>query len=220
MVWFGPIARKTVAAVLYLVRHGETDWNKEGRYQGLTDIPLNECGRQQAAEAARNLLRGVPVRAVVSSPLLRAFETGAIIARSLGLGEPGCSPQLVERSFGEAEGRTRQEAAALFPGAVPGKEPLMQVLTRAMEALSSVAASYDGEHVVVTTHSALIRAVLNHVAPGVADTQAVPILHGSIHSFHWSGSAASLLRFNDPLERRTEELRVQQYQRSAPCPHS
>ena len=83
--------------MLYLVRHGETDWNRAHKIQGSTDIPLNDLGREQAATSGRLLARR-QWDAVYASPLSRAFETASIIARETGLQEPIAVPELVERN--------------------------------------------------------------------------------------------------------------------------
>jgi len=191
---------------LYLVRHGETDWNKQRRIQGSTDIPLNDTGRGQAADAAELLVRR-HFDAVVASPLSRAFETGAIIAARLGLAEPATDPGLVERSYGDAEGMTGEEIAVAFPdGHVPGRESRQTLLARAMEALSEIAVRFDAGTVIVATHGAVIRSVVNEVAPGTADSLATPIRNGSIHSFRWDPDrfSAELVRFDDPIEEQSE----------------
>ena len=99
---------------LYLIRHGETDWNRQGRLQGSQDIPLNELGRAQAAEAAKRLARLRPDFAsldYVASPMLRARETMSIIrdALSLGTEDVRLDPRLREITFGAWEGLTWPE---------------------------------------------------------------------------------------------------------------
>jgi len=95
---------------LILVRHGETDWNREGRLQGGQDIPLNELGRRQAAEAAARLKALEPAYAeldYIASPMQRARETMEILRRELAL-PPGYAvdDRLRELTFGEWEGFT------------------------------------------------------------------------------------------------------------------
>jgi broad specificity phosphatase PhoE len=99
---------------LYLVRHGETDWNAAGRLQGSTDVPLNEQGRAQALALASQLSHH-GVERVWTSDLSRARETGSIIAGHLGLVEPVVEADLRERRFGVFEGLTRDEIAARYP---------------------------------------------------------------------------------------------------------
>ena len=104
---------------LYLVRHGETDWNRQRRIQGLTDIPLNDTGREQARMTgmllARRRFPGAQWDAVLTSPLSRAAETAAIIAGELGLPAPVSIATMVERNYGEAEGLDFVELERRFP---------------------------------------------------------------------------------------------------------
>ena len=102
---------------LHFVRHGETDWNREGRVQGHSDVPLSERGREQARELAATLGER-PIGAIWSSDLRRALETAEPLARALGL-EVRVTPALRERSFGVHEGLTDEEVAALL-GAAAG----------------------------------------------------------------------------------------------------
>jgi uncharacterized phosphatase len=116
---------------IYLVRHGETDWNRARRIQGSTDIPLNQTGRDQAAVTGA-LLASRKWDGVYASPRARAFETGAIIAEQLGLPAPEAVPEVAERRYGEAEGLTGDEIDARFPGdtPVPGRESREDVAAR------------------------------------------------------------------------------------------
>lgn len=191
--------------LLYLVRHGETDWNKARKIQGSTDIPLNDLGRRQAAAAAELLARR-RFDAVVASPLSRARETGSIIADRLGLGAPALVPGLVERSYGAAEGLTFEEVEARFPGdaEVPNRESRTALLLRVEAALLDVAAAHIGESVAVATHGAVIRAIVNHIAPDNDAGIGVPIRNGSIHSFEVVDGALALVAFDDPIEVESE----------------
>lgn len=89
------------------VRHGVTDWNRQGRFQGRSDIPLNDEGILQAQAAARRL-QGTPIDHVVSSPLIRAMKTAEIIAAAAG--KPvSVDADLIECDFGSFEGRSIAE---------------------------------------------------------------------------------------------------------------
>ncbi|GAA4264671.1 histidine phosphatase family protein [Frondihabitans peucedani] len=191
--------------LLYLVRHGETDWNKARKIQGSTDIPLNDNGRRQAAAAAALLARR-RFDAVVASPLERAHETGSIIARRLGLPEPVIVPGVVERAYGEAEGLTFEEVEARFPDGVEvsGRESRSGLLERVQASLLEIAREHAGQAVVVATHGAVIRAIVNHVAPEHEARLGVPIRNGSIHSFEVSGGELALVAFDDPIEVESE----------------
>lgn len=191
-----------MTTLLYLVRHGETDWNAQRRIQGSTDIPLNATGRAQAASTAV-LLERRRFDAVVASPLSRAYETGSIIAEHLGLAAPTTYPGLAERSYGEAEGLTNDEVLERYPhDDVPGRESRSALLARATETLGEIAVRYDAGSVVVATHGAVIRSVVNAAAPGTVERHSTPIRNGSVHSFRWDPERfhAELVRFDDPID--------------------
>jgi broad specificity phosphatase PhoE len=101
---------------LFVARHGETDWNADGRWQGQTDVPLNDRGRVQARALAHHL-RSERVVAVVSSDLARARSTAEIVIQVLGLARVHLDPDLREQGFGAFEGLTRRECEARFPEA-------------------------------------------------------------------------------------------------------
>jgi broad specificity phosphatase PhoE len=90
--------------VLYVTRHGETNFNAQGRYAGSTDVPLNETGIKQARELAGRL-SGMKFDVVVSSPMLRARQTADIVCAELGM-EYIIYPQFAERNVGVYEGLT------------------------------------------------------------------------------------------------------------------
>lgn len=96
-----------------LLRHGQSEWNADGRWQGQADPPLTDLGRHQALHAARNL--GV-VDAIVASDLQRASETALIISGELGVGPLVLEPDLRERYAGEWSGLTRAEIDRDWPG--------------------------------------------------------------------------------------------------------
>ncbi|TPW76240.1 histidine phosphatase family protein [Schumannella soli] len=182
---------------LFLVRHGETDWNLARRIQGRTDIPLNDTGRAQA-KAAGELLARRSWDGVYASPLSRATETGAIIAAELGLAAPAPVPGVVEREYGEAEGLTWEQIEQKFPeGAeVPGRETREQVAERVVGALCELAAAHPGERLIVVSHGGAIRSVLQHAEP---DTQHPMITNGSVHSFRVTDDGLELIAFDDPI---------------------
>jgi broad specificity phosphatase PhoE len=151
---------------ILLARHGETDWNREGRFQGHADPPLNETGRAQAAELAAEL-EGVELAAVYSSPLRRAVETAAVVAAEHGL-EPVAVDALREVDVGSWQGRTRAEIEARFPeqfarwldydqGWEDG-ESYEGMGRRAVAVLLELAAAHEGERILAVTHGGPIRA--------------------------------------------------------------
>jgi broad specificity phosphatase PhoE len=183
---------------LYLVRHGETDWNAQRRIQGSTDIPLNAMGRDQARTTGRLLARR-GWDGIYSSPLSRAFETARIIAVETGLGTPGTIDAIVERNYGEAEGLNWDQIEQRFPGdsPVPGRETHPEVADRVIPALVDLSQSRPGTALIVVTHGGVIRSVLNAVAP---DASHGSITNGSIHSFELVDGSLELVVFNDPID--------------------
>ncbi|MFC5501590.1 histidine phosphatase family protein [Lysinimonas soli] len=183
---------------LYLVRHGETDWNRQRRIQGLTDIPLNDTGREQA-RATGKLLARRRWDGVFASPLSRARETAAIIAAELGLPAPTPIDALVERNYGAAEGLDWMQVETRFPAGtrVPGRESREQVGARVVPALVELAELHLGESLVVVSHGGAIRSVLNAVEP---DASHGMITNGSVHSFRLEDGALRLIAFDDPIE--------------------
>ena len=181
-----------------LVRHGETDWNRERRIQGSTDIPLNDTGREQAA-AAGELLRGRQWSRIIASPLARAAETAAIIAERVGMPGPELDGAFVERNYGDAEGCTGAELDARFPEwtDVPGRETREAVAERVIAGLLRVAAEHPGESIIVVCHGGVIRSVLESVAPG---RHREPITNGSVHSFLHADGDLQVVAFDDPLD--------------------
>ena len=114
------VLRMDLNAAILLFRHGETEWNTQGRRQGHLDSPLTERGRLQAAENARRLRRHRPLDgevAVFSSPLGRARQTALIMVRELGLSDDVIiyEPRLKECSFGLWEGLTNAEIESRYP---------------------------------------------------------------------------------------------------------
>jgi len=183
---------------LYLVRHGETDWNRQRRIQGRTDIPLNETGREQA-RLTGTLLTRRPIARVVASPLVRARETAEIIAGELGLDAPELRDAFVERDYGAAEGLSFHEIDTLYPEgtAVPGRETREEVAARILPALLALAGEYPGAAIVVVSHGGAIRAALLASEP---DGGFGPITNGSVHSFHVAAGDLRLVAFDDPIE--------------------
>lgn len=184
--------------LLYLVRHGETDWNRARRIQGSTDIPLNDTGRAQALATGR-LLASRQWDAIYASPLSRAFETASIISREVGADAPIPVEAIVERHYGEAEGLEDSELDRRFPGdtPVPGRETRDAVVGRVLPALMALAEQHPEQSIVVVSHGGVIRSVLGAVDP---ETNHPSITNGSVHSFRYVDGEFRLVAFDDPIE--------------------
>ncbi len=158
---------------LYLVRHGVTEWNKAMRFQGHTDIPLDEEGREQARRIAARLGQlSEPPLAVYSSDLGRAIATAQTIAAPYGL-TVQTTPLLRETSLGEWEGLTRTEIEArgeseLLKGYVqnshlnrpPGGETLESAWERMTQAVTLIQEQYPSGGVVIVGHGGSLRALI------------------------------------------------------------
>jgi probable phosphoglycerate mutase len=176
---------------VFMVRHGETDWNVEGRWQGHTDVPLNDNGRAQARTVAE-ALRSVGLSGLVSSDLSRARETAEIIGAALGLELAYVDPGLRERMFGVFEGLTRTDCERLHPAAwrawveeqrpAEGVELPAAVTARVTAAIGRAATiTPDGAPVLLVTHGGALRSVVrqtNGVPVG-------PIANGAIWRLEW-----------------------------------
>lgn len=147
-----------------LIRHGETDWNREDRLQGREDIELNERGREQARVTA-DYLHGYNWNVVVTSPLKRAGETASIIADHLGIERVDVMPEFIQRDYGAASGMTYKEIDLAFPdGKIPRLEDRYELHLRCMEGLNALPIKYPSSNVLVVTHSAVIKAILGGVS--------------------------------------------------------
>jgi probable phosphoglycerate mutase len=157
-----------VPTTIVLVRHGETDWNRDNRFQGHADPPLNETGRAQARALAEEL-RGDRIAALYTSPLRRAGETAAILGSELGL-EPRAEALLMEVDVGSWSGLTRTEVEARFPAAFArwleyghgweDGETYDALGERVVAGLSAIGAEHPDEAVVAVTHGGPIRSAL------------------------------------------------------------
>lgn len=200
-----------------LVRHGETEWNRQRRIQGSTDIPLNATGRDQARRAGR-VLAGRAWSRIVASPLSRAAETATLIAQEARLGDPEFDAAFVERHYGEAEGLTGAELDARFPDGVevPGRETREAVAERVLAGLHRLAAEHPGESVIVVAHGGVIRSVLESVAPG---RHREPITNGSVHSFQHADGGLELVLFDDPIDEESIFPYAHDYDEQNPLAH-
>jgi len=145
---------------LLLARHGETDWNRELRIQGSSDIALNDLGRAQAHGLAEEL-EHVDLDAIYSSDLSRARATAEAVAASHGL-EVRFDPRLRERSFGNWEGLTREDIAALPEGESHDGESDDEVRERVLEAVQAIADAHPGEQVLVVSHGGALNSLWHH----------------------------------------------------------
>ena len=169
--------------ILGLLRHGQTDWNIDLRLQGSTDIPLNDTGRTQARLAASSLnLEDWDV--ILASPLSRAKDTADIVALELGMNVV-IVPELIERSFGVAEGLDHASWRKLYEShqVIEGLESLEDLRTRTVQLLDLIANEYSGKRVLAVSHGAFIRKVLNIVTNGELPREGERLSNASLNRF-------------------------------------
>jgi broad specificity phosphatase PhoE len=142
---------------LLLVRHGETDWNAEGRWQGHADVPLNARGREQAAALAERLC-DEPIDAIYSSDLVRARHTAEIVGARLGV-PVVVDPALREVDVGSREGLTWEQVG---DGEWDG-EPKEDHAARILDSVRRIAARHPAGRILVVTHGGSMRRIHEHL---------------------------------------------------------
>lgn len=165
-----------------LIRPAETDWNRQGRWQGWVAAPLSEHGRRQA-QCLASFIRNIGMSALYSSDLRRAVETAQLLAEQLGF-EPVLDERLRERNIGQWQGLTMQEMQAWYPDeyqalqkdrlgfVVPGGESLNDVKKRVLAAFNAILTRDHIETVGIVSHTTALQLLLMELIPGykVGDT--------------------------------------------------
>lgn len=181
---------------LLLVRHGLSEWNMAGRWQGWADIPLADAGEAQAREA-RPAVAGLGVTAVVHSGMLRTERTADVLAEGLGLATE-VEPGLKEYDVGEWSGLTRPEIEARWPGALdawfegrlpatPGGESREHFANRLVDAVRRVALTHPAGTVLCVTHGGAVGALQRVLSPNGQPGPRIGNLSGRWVSVDWEG---------------------------------
>ncbi len=153
---------------IYLMRHGETDWNLQRRLQGQKDIPMNENGIRQMSElAARMRDRGFSFDRIVSSPLRRALDSAEIVAAQTGycIEEIVQEPLLIERDFGKAEGVSYQERHSRNDEEW-GMESMEDLSERALSGIKRHLEADKGSGILFVAHGAVLKAAVAALTAG------------------------------------------------------
>lgn len=154
---------------IYLIRHGETDWNVQGRFQGREDIPLNDTGIFQAQRCGE-ALEGGKFAAVITSPLIRAKETAKIIASHVGVDNIIIDNDLIERDFSRISGMNFIEREAFYAsGQKDNKEPWEKLCKRMVSCIKKYGELYDGKNIIMVSHGASIKAAISILSDGKID---------------------------------------------------
>ncbi|CAN5838405.1 hypothetical protein BH23ACT12_BH23ACT12_23820 [soil metagenome] len=194
------------ATRLLVVRHGESEWNALGRWQGQADPELSARGEEQAAQAA-TALAGIPIDRVVSSDLGRARRTAAILAEKLGVTAIAIEAGLREVDVGEWSGLTRRQIEARWPRllaawsegrleATPGGETLTALRARVTSAVSRIlqdGGATNGETILVVSHRRAISAL--EESSGVR-----PVRAGHLAGRRFAADESGVLQPGEPLD--------------------
>jgi phosphoserine phosphatase len=192
-----------------LVRHGETDLNREGRFRGRLDVPLNATGLAQAEDCARRVSAEWRVHAVYTSPLARAVDTAAPIARACGVAVER-DPEFIDLAYGEWQGLTPDEVRRRWPELAyvwettpermspPGGEALLDAQARALDGLRRLAKRPGQATVVIVSHDVIIRLLL----VGVLHAPLIALSHldqgtGAVNVVRVSEGLFTIGRVND-----------------------
>jgi len=202
---------------ILLIRHGETEWNKQGRMQGQRDSPLTPLGLQQARRLARRL-RDVPHVALYSSDLGRAHQTARCLADETKH-EIVSDRGLRERSFGIFEGLTNAEIQITHPDlfvpfskrdrhfAMPGGESAAQFHERSVATLRKIAERHDGARVVVVSHGLVLDALYRAATGMPIEVQrGFPLLNCSVNTFRYAAGEWTAVAMCDVQHLATEDV--------------
>lgn len=189
--------------ILGLLRHGQTDWNIDFRLQGISDIPLNQNGIQQAIEVAEQLSAS-DWDLLLASPLSRAIDTAKAISASFGGFALKIEPLILERSFGEAEGLRYEEYKAKYGRNVaPGGESLDQLRDRVELFLAQAAQEYAGKRVLAVSHGAFIRKVIRVVSQETLPLEGQRFMNTSLSTIiHRPDTGWQIMNFDPEVYQR------------------
>ncbi|GAF64485.1 putative phosphatase [Bacillus sp. TS-2] len=178
-----------------LVRHGETDWNVQGRLQGKTDIPLNETGIQQAKLCA-HYFHSANWDLIVTSPLIRARKTAEIINEPLQLSMIVLD-HFTEKGFGYAEGLTIEEKREQFPtNEVPNMESPELLRKRLKQGIEIIQKNYSEQNIILVAHGAVINALLAIFSENIIGTGKTSLANASLSTILYSENKWNIEDFN------------------------
>lgn len=197
---------------IYLIRHGETDWNRDKRFQGQTDVPLNATGKAQAAELI-SFMNQLKIEAAFSSDLVRAYET-ALIALSDHKIPIQKDSRLRETNIGEAEGLTYDELIAKcsedsiirwrsyeehnMDFKYQNGESKRQMMVRIRDAVLEISQNTPKNNIAIFCHGMVMRAITFAFNQGV-DWDHQVFSNGSVHHFVWDDSRPEHLKYNGKI---------------------
>ncbi|WP_210139488.1 histidine phosphatase family protein [Staphylococcus sp. GDY8P120P] len=177
------------------IRHGETDWNIAGKLQGRTNIPLNESGILQA-QACGECLTPNEWDLIITSPLLRAKETGQIIQQKLDIPLYEMA-SFIEVAFGDAEGLTQHERALQFPDRnYPNKETESMITDRFLNGMRTVHEDHANQNILIISHGAFIKAIFHYFSNGKISPGITKLINGSFSALEINNNQTNILDYN------------------------
>lgn len=182
--------------IIYIVRHGETDWNCEGRLQGGTNTTLNQRGKKQATEC-RSYFEDLKCDAIYTSSLDRAKQTAYIMNEALQL--PSYSlKEFAERTFGEAEGMIYEERVKAYPDKkYPNQESIQDLKKRITSGLQMIQNQYPEGKVILVTHGAVIHTLFTMIGNTSVYSQNDLISNGGVSMIYSEDGEWWLEKYND-----------------------
>jgi len=188
---------------IYLLRHAETDANKNYIVQGRMDNPINHTGVKQALATGKYLKKqNIEFDCVISSPLKRAYKTADLINHGMVIKRPILIDRnLIERNFGDYDGRkiTDDYYDLTRNGLIPNMETDEQLEERVIKTLGDIAKKHDNKRILVVTHSHVIKALLSHFVEGF--TYLTYLHNCSLNKIHYDNGEFKILKYNiDPLD--------------------
>ena len=190
---------------IYLLRHAETDANKNYIVQGRMDNPINETGVNQALETGKFLKKeNIKFDLVISSPLKRAYKTASLINHGMVISRPiFIDRNLIERNFGDYDGRkiTDDYYDLTRNGLIPNMETDDDLENRVIKTLTEIAKKHDGKRLLIVTHSHVIKAFLNHF---IDDFTYMTYLHNcSLNKIIFENDEFEIVEYNiNPLDEK------------------
>ncbi|WP_035100209.1 histidine phosphatase family protein [Aneurinibacillus terranovensis] len=188
---------------IYLIRHGETDWNVQRRVQGHSDIPLNKRGIEQANRLAKHL-KGESIDYICSSDLERAYHTAEIIANETGLSVHKYM-DLRERNYGVWEGKDYETIRSVFADVAPQNpsnerlliESFSELQERGMNCIQTILQANEAKHIVLVSHGGMINALLHKMSNGRYGPGITKLRNTSINHIGYQGTCWVVHRVND-----------------------
>lgn len=181
---------------IFLIRHGQTEWNIQGRFQGREDIPLNKVGIEQARECGQ-ALKGDKYKAIITSPLVRASKTAEIIAEIVSVKQVIIEPQIIERDFSRVSGMMPKEREAFYAsGGKDDKEPWDKLNRRMIACLKKYGEQFKDQNIIMVSHGASINSVLSVLSEGKTGTGKILLKNTCINILRYEDKMLHLDQFN------------------------